>query len=329
MRTEALLTPHMLASLQPKEKDYTVFDAQCPTLAIRIQPGGSKSWVTWQRSGGKTRRVTLGSLDDLDIESARGSLLARNASVSVPKASRCPTFANLTRSFLKAKEDVYRPTTLSCMRAYIDSQLRPAFGKKRVDKITTPDFAAWFYEYSRERPGGANHAALHFTTILNWGKANGHLPHDLPNPSSPIRKNRRVARGQMLNSNDLKRLFEILNDPPPRAGDAAHLIALILLTGCRSGEIMRLKWEEVKADRLDLAQTKTGARTVLLNAHAVSMLKELKDERNSDFVFPSPYDLNASRQTLTGPWNRIKELAELPPALRLHDLPCLAKLKKC
>ncbi|MBL4558960.1 MAG: tyrosine-type recombinase/integrase [Rhodobacteraceae bacterium] len=38
MKTEALLTPHMIAALRPKAKEYTLHDAGCPGLALRVQP---------------------------------------------------------------------------------------------------------------------------------------------------------------------------------------------------------------------------------------------------------------------------------------------------
>ena len=31
-------------------------------------------------------------------------------------------------------------------------------------KLATPNLAAWFHRYSRDRPGGANAALIHFTT---------------------------------------------------------------------------------------------------------------------------------------------------------------------
>jgi integrase len=320
MRTEALLTPHMLASLKPQAKDYAIFDARCPTLAIRVEPGGSKSWVTWERTSGKSRRVTLGRMDDLTLEKARGALLSYNATQAVTKIDRCITFAELVRIFMAAKRKVYRPDTIDSLQSYLKTQLLPAFGKVRTDRITTPEVADWFHGYSRTMPGGANQALLHFTTILNWGKENGHIPFLLPNPASPLRKNRRVARGQMLNSSDLNRLFNVLATPTSRNKEAASVIELVLLTGCRSGEIVRLRWDEVKSTRLDLAQTKTGARTVLLNDLAIERLKERRRTRSSAFVFPSPYDPAKPRTAPTCAWQTIKEKAGLPPNLRLHDL---------
>lgn len=62
---------------------------------------------------------------------------------------------------------------------------------------------------------------------------------------------------------------------------------LILLTGCRSGEILRLRWDEANPDRLALTSTKTGLREVLLSHPARKLLTARKASRASAYVFPS------------------------------------------
>ena len=142
MKTEALLTSHMLGPLKPRKKEYTLYDAGCPGLAIRVQPSGGMSWVTWQRSGQTTRRITLGKYPDLDVAAARAALHAFIAGGTMPAVPACPSFAEITALFLKAKQGVYQKDTLYCMQTYLDSQLLPAFGKLRLNRITTPQVAA-------------------------------------------------------------------------------------------------------------------------------------------------------------------------------------------
>lgn len=241
MKTEALLTPHMLASLTCTSKEMTIYDAGCPGLALRLRPSGARSWVTWNRTGTTTRRITLGSLDGMSLEDARKAVHAQSSpvkpEVALPTAM---TFGALAKLFCAAKTGVYAPKTLICLRSYLETQLLPAFGSRPLHKITTPDVADWFYHYSKTRSGGANAALIHFTTILTWGKETGHIPFDLPNPAGPIRKNKRAPRGRILNATDLRALTDTLKHPPARTQDAAEAIRLMLLTGCRSGEILRL-----------------------------------------------------------------------------------------
>ena len=96
---------------------------------------------------------------------------------------------------------------------------------------------------------------------------------------------------------------------------------LILLTGCRPGEIRRLRWCEVKADRLTLADTKTGPRHVLLGAAARALLDGLADTASGEWVFPGeggdgPLDKN----DLYRFWLKARDAAGIVADARLHDL---------
>ena len=71
MKTTTLLTPLNLSSLKPHNKEYVLHDTQCEGLALRVQPGGAKSWVCWKRDTDKTRRITLGRFEDMGLDAAR------------------------------------------------------------------------------------------------------------------------------------------------------------------------------------------------------------------------------------------------------------------
>ena len=323
MKTLALLTPHFLAGLTPKAKEYTIHDAGCDGLALRVQPTGGKSWVTWHRQNGKTRRITLGHFPDVSLEQARKArwaIMAADGTLPSSLAhSRTISFAKLVEHFLRAKRDVYRPRTLSCLKVYLNSQLLPAFGHRSVGQITTQELAAWFHTYSRTRPGGANQALGHFGTILNWGKANGHLPEDLLNPVTAIRRNRRQARGRMLSSAQLASLGTVLTAAPPPYRQGAAALMLIILTGCRLGEILSLRWRDVKPDHLALPRAKTGPRDVWLNELAKEVLQNLRAQKTGPRVFPEPTD-PSKHMTVISYWPYLRSAAGLPDDIRIHDL---------
>ncbi len=323
MKTVSLLTPLILASLKPREKEYVLHDAQCEGLALRVQPGGAKSWVCWQRDAGRTRRITLGRFEDMDLDAARAAFhghMGNSQRAPAPLPCNALTCAALCTAFLDAKREVYAASTLSSLGYYLDTQLLPAFGRSKIAQITTPDIAEWFYAYSRSRPGAANQALGHFTTILNWGLQAGHLPANFPNPAAPLRSNRRLARGRMLTSDQLRRLAAELDSATAKQQDAADAIWLMLLTGCRSGEILRLRWEEVQKDRLALQRTKTGPREVNLSDAAIQYLDRLRKKRRSSYVFPAQRSKKPHRTSVDHAWQTLKHLADLPATLRLHDL---------
>ena len=321
MKTLALLTPLYLSRLKSKGKEYTVHDAGCDGLAIRVQPSGTRSWITWHRVSRKTRRITLGHYPKMGLEEARLARWEVQTSGESPELMRPVTmsFATLVERFMANKSKVYKPETLYCMQTYLDSQLLPAFGYRSIGQITSKEVAEWFYRYSKTRPGGAKQAIGHFGTIWNWGKREGHLPQELPNPATPIRCNRKVARGRMLSSEQLADLGRVLHNPPTRLRQSAKAVLLILLTGCRRGEILNLKWQDVKKDRIALSQAKTGPRYVWLSEIAKDLLTGLKRRSQSPFVFPDPNDPSQPRKSLSC-WATLRDLTCLPNDIRIHDL---------
>ena len=98
-------------------------------------------------------------------------------------------------------------------------------------------------------------------------------------------------------------------------------VRLLLLTGCRPGEIRRLRWSEVKPDRLTLIDAKTGPRHVLLGEAAWELLDGLGDTASGEWVFPGKVaDEPLGRNDLYWFWRRVRDAAGIVPDARLHDL---------
>ena len=93
---------------------------------------------------------------------------------------------------------------------------------------------------------------------------------------------------------------------------------MLLLTGCRKGEITGLRWSEVHDDMLALADSKTGPRTVPLGSRARAIL-DRQPRGESPFVFPSPRDPARPRGPDLPFWYRIRREAGIEDC-RLHDL---------
>ena len=102
------------------------------------------------------------------------------------------------------------------------------------------------------------------------------------------------------------------------APSAAAALRLLLFTGCRLREILHLKWEHVDLERgcLFLPDSKSGRKTVILNAPALSVLKTL--ERVGPYVVPGD-DSGSPRHDLKRPWDAVTKRAGLN-GVRLHDL---------
>ena len=101
----------------------------------------------------------------------------------------------------------------------------------------------------------------------------------------------------------------------------ADIIRLLLLTGCRRGEIVHLARDEVKGDRIELKDSKTGPRTVLLNAEARAILDRRLRQTDSRWVFPSVREpalwYAVRRETGIGDV-RLHDLCRTTSAILLH-----------
>ena len=111
-----------------------------------------------------------------------------------------------------------------------------------------------------------------------------------------------------------------LNDA--RTVNARHLehavgaIRLLLLTGCRRNEILTLRRKDVnpEARELNLANSKTGARTVPLSPEVLANIPRVKG---------NPYVILGKKagthmRNLNDPWDLVCERAKIEDA-RLHD----------
>ncbi|MDK9720520.1 MAG: tyrosine-type recombinase/integrase [Rhodospirillales bacterium] len=68
----------------------------------------------------------------------------------------------------------------------------------------------------------------------------------------------------------------------------AALVRLLMLTGCRLGEINTLKWDYVDLARqcLLLPDSKTGRKTVTLSTAAAELLTQIPRMKDNPHVIP-------------------------------------------
>ena len=101
---------------------------------------------------------------------------------------------------------------------------------------------------------------------------------------------------------------------------AAAALRLIMLTGCRLGEVLTLKWSDVdrKSGEFRLRDAKTGARMVPLTPTALQVLTGIKRVRRSPWVFPGKR-CDRHLSDLRPYWHRVRGQAEVED-VRIHDL---------
>ena len=321
------LTDSNACRFRPSESEYTVRDTKTPGLGVRVKPSGYRTWVYHGSAAGSSRRHSLGPVSLKTVEDARLECLElqlREQTGEAPDETvkvAVPKFRDFVEGEWKtARYDRLKPSTRKGVDSAMKSQLLPNFGTLPLDRITRSRVNRWFDQYSRSAPGGANHALDTLSRILNHATIFGHIA---ANPTRGIRRNPRRKMTRFLSREEIRRLHAVLDAcvaERPVHAPAADIIRLLLLTGCRRGEILNLQWREVGKDILELVDSKTGPRTVFLSPKAKAVI-ERQPRLGSPWVFPSPVNREKPRSAdcLNGLWKLVRKQAEIED-VRLHDL---------
>ena len=326
MTDRARLTDALALAARPRERKYAIHDTTLQGFLLRVQPDGARSWAFRFRRDGRPRRVTLGKPGAVNADQARAAALAflareKGGGKSLPLPPSGPTLAKFAAEYVKRRSPAWKPSTRDSIGTYLDSAIPPALGHLRVGSIARADVARFFHEYGRTRPGGANRCHEILRTMFDCAIAWGNRPESAGNPCAGIPRYRLPPRGRLLGAYDLAKLGAVLKRLESQYQLRVAAVRLILLTGCRPGEIRRLRWSEVKPDRLALIDAKTGPRHVLLGEAARKLLDGLADSASEEWVFP---DESGEGPLTDGAlywfWTKARGMAGIVADARLHDL---------
>ncbi len=227
------------------------------------------------------------------------------------------TFAEFIASPWKAAcHEPCKPSTKLRVESLLRTQLLPEFGSIDLTRLGHEDISQWFDRYSRIAPAGANRALDVLSQVLNFAVECGNL---MANPARALRRNPQLRKTRFLTREEIGHLRRALDVHRGRSSgiQQADIIRLLLLTGCRKGELIALRWSEIQGDRLVLTDSKVGPRAVFLNAEAQAVL--VRQPRVGPYVFPSPTDPSSSRSTELSLWRKVRRTAGIADT-RLHDL---------
>ena len=317
------LTDAGIARLRPEEGEYTVWDTNITGLGVRVRPSGSRTFVYHRKTDMGVKKLSFGPALLRRVEDVRRACLeAASEAVEADRDTReaAPLFRDFVAGPWKAAcFDRCKPSTQKGFRGVLKRQLLPAFGSRRLDRITRSMALRWFEDYSRTAPGGANRVLDLLRQILNHAIACGHIE---VNPALGIQRNPEARLTRFLAREEIARLHRVLDRYARGSASEAQqadIVRLLLLTGCRKGEILRLRREEVRDDRLELRDSKTGPRTVLLSGPAKEIVARRMMEGNGPWLFPSFGDPSQPQGRGLPLWYRARREAGIED-VRLHDL---------
>lgn len=284
--------------------------------------GGAGTFFVTIYSRGRRARLTLGRAGEVRAIDARleaQKALAAMHLDGLPKPPPKPshvTLAAYVDEFLRDYGPRWKPSTRKSSANIIRRSLLPVFGNQAVAEIARTDVVRWRDSYAGAREAVFNRAVPVLSVMLQYAEQLG-LRRKGSDPCRGMPRYKRQLPERYLSPAEYRHLGRALAIEEFENPTAVAAIRLLLFTGARCGEIETLQWDWVKPDRLALPDSKTGAKTIYLNAPARAFFARLAPDRTTALVFPSrtgagPIDLGAF-------WSRFRRSCALPD-VRLHDL---------
>ena len=282
------LTKRHVDAAEIREADYFVWDDDLAGFGLRVLPSGRKGFIVQYRVGRRSRRISLGSSSVLTCERARTQAIAALAAAKAgddPAAKRDADRQAITVKELAQRFDEehiavrVKESTAKGYRRLIDRTILPALGRHRVNEVTRADIAKLHHD-QRHIPYEANRCLEIVSKMFSLAEMWGLRP-DGSNPRKHIKKYPEEKRERFLSPAELKRVGEVLREMETEGIELTSAIAairLLILTGCRLGEIMTLKWSylDIGARALRLPDSKTGAKVVHLGQPAFELLTKIE-----------------------------------------------------
>ncbi|WP_411820224.1 tyrosine-type recombinase/integrase [Hyphococcus formosus] len=322
------ITKRSLENIAANGREYFVWDEIVTGFGVRVSPRGRKSFIVQYRSGGRTRRMSLGAQGALTPDEARNiakSILGDVARGTDPaqiraRDRRAANVSELCERFMKEHVALQcKPTTQREYQRCCDLFIRPVLGGFKVQDVTRADVANLHHSL-RDKPYQANRVLGVLSKMFNLAELWGLRP-DGSNPTRHVHKNRERKRERFLSPEEISALWSVL-DKRVRAGEETPQVAgafkLLLLTGCRLSEIQFLKWTYIRGDVIWLPDAKTGPRRVLLSRAAMAILAQLFQVRVGQYVIAGAIP-GEPITDLQRPWRRIRAQAGIAD-VRIHDL---------
>ena len=324
------LTKRMVEELETRKSDYFVWDNDLPGFGVRALPSEKRKFVLQYRYGRISRRMSLGQFGAISVEQARGLALQALAKLrqdidplaEIREKRTAVTVKELAERFDEEHISVHiKASTAKEYRRNLKLFILPAIGNMRICDVTRADIAKFHHDW-RHKPYQANRNIEIISKMFNLAELWGLRP-DGTNPRRHIKKYAERKRERYYSTSELQAIGRTLHEMEAERIELPSAIAavrLLLFTGCRLNEIMKLKWEyvDIPYSALRLPDSKTGAKIVNLGQAAIDVLNSIERLPDNPYVITGR-NLRAPLTDLQPFWQRVRARAGLKDA-RIHDL---------
>lgn len=326
----AKLTKRLVDQIVPGEVETVCWDDELKGFGLRVWPSGRKIYIVKCRIKGRQRRITIGPHGPVTPEQARvrafeilsEAKAGRDPAKEADRERKAPTMKALGERFLKEHVAVRcKPSTQAEYKRSVELFINPRIGTRKATDIERKDIAEFHHDL-RHIPYQANRTLGVLSKMFNLAEVWGIRP-DGSNPCRHVKKYPEQKRERFLSRDELAKLGEVLREVEQSGTELpspVNAIRLLMLTGCRLGEILTLKWEyvDLTAREFRLPDSKTGAKIVHFGKTAAKVLKGIPKVPGNPYVITGRKEGEGLKE-LQHAWRRIRAMAGLSD-VRIHDL---------
>jgi integrase len=316
-------------------------------LSLYVPQTGAKVWRYRFRLAGKQQILTIGSYPNLSLEQARFAhraarwLVSRGiqplhhveAEIERQQAmlleKDLKSFRAVARAWLDATEVNLSYRTIKHRQAMLEKYVLPKLEGKRIDEITRKELRDLLTEIDKTAPVTARHCHGYIKRLFEWS-VDAELVDSNPTPRINTLTNASSRSVVPRKALPLKRMGEFLvtiEDAPETDLLTKAALKLLILTWCRTSEIVGARWFEFDLEAgvwtIPAERMKAGEpHRVFLSVQALCLLKALHQFSTGEFLFPNRRSLGSPmcRMTLSN-WRKRWGFAD---EMDIHGLRALA-----
>jgi integrase len=310
----------------PDRGNKIYYDTIVDGFGLRVTASGARSFILnyFVRSTRRERRITIGDIGTWSAVSAREHAKELKRDIDAGKDP-----------LGKIEEERAAPTVSKLIDRYVDEHLgkkkprsriederllpiiRDRLGIEKVSALTFADVDGLHRSVTKARgPFRANRVIALLSKMLSlsikWG-------YRVDNPCRSVERNPEPKRTRYLSEKEIGRVMSALDAEMDQEG--ANIIRLLLLTGARSAEVLKMEWSQLDLTAGVWTKPHTLTKTaeehrVPLSEEAVAVLSGIwRGAPAGKYVFGT----FRPRKTFRHAWDRVRVAAGVPD-VRPHDL---------
>lgn len=341
------ITKSVVDDAEPADRDIFIWDTEAKGYGLKVTPKGRKVYVVQYRlPASPTKRHTIGKHGspwtpaNARVEAKRILGLASAGDDPAAEKRRAKSdikMAALCERYMVEGGRTKKDSTRAIERRLIGAHIVPLLGRNPVRSITKPDIDRFMRDVANGKTATDKRTKFKGRSIVTGGKsaANRTLGFLGPlfefaideglrtdNPTRGVKKYKEGRPARFLSNSEIAKVGDAL-----RAAEAAGVnpyalaaLRLLMLTGCRKNEILKLRWDEVDFEGgfLRLPDSKTGYKPVPVGAPVLSLLSELPRVAGNPFVIVGELD-GGHYVNLQKVWSKVRASGNLE-GVRIHDL---------